>query len=155
MGDAEDWRPVVHLTHQIQVTHNLIWETIMNIRTPSRLRSLIAIAIASALTSAFTSVCAAANSSDTFTQTVKYGDLDLSTPQGATALYRRITTAARNVCGALHIDTWNYAARSQATACVHKAIADAVTKVNQPALFVVYNENYKPSLPINLVSKAH
>ena len=30
-------------------------------------------------------------------------------------------------------------------ACVHKAIADAVTKVNQPELFAIYNsKNHEP-----------
>ena|SRR5579863_1432785 len=127
----------------------------MNIRKPSRLRGILALAFVSALTSAFTSVCAAADSRDTVTETVKYGDLNLSTPQGATTLYRRIASAARNVCGASHVDNWNFASRSEAIGCVHKAIAEAVTKVNQPALFIVYNENYKPSLPITLVSQAH
>jgi UrcA family protein len=127
----------------------------MNIRKASRLRGLVTIALVSALTSTLASVCAAGNSGDTVSQTVKYGDLDLSTPEGATALYRRIASAARNVCSARNMDTWNFAWRSQSTACVQKAIADAVTKVNQPALFLVYNENYKPSLPINLVSRAH
>jgi len=38
--------------------------------------------------------------------------------------------------------------------CVHDAIANAVMKVNQPALFVVYNSKNKTQLPTTLVSQS-
>lgn len=82
--------------------------------------------------------------------TVKFGDLNISTPEGAAALYGRIRAAARSVCGEEQDDLWG---RARAESCVHKAIADAVSKVNQPALFIVYNEHYKPPLSTALLSQ--
>jgi hypothetical protein len=37
-------------------------------------------------------------------------------------------------------------------ACVHKAIADAVAKVDQPALFAVYNAHNGQPTPIVLAA---
>ncbi|MBV8784088.1 MAG: UrcA family protein [Gammaproteobacteria bacterium] len=72
--------------------------------------------------------------------TVKFGDLNVSSPDGAATLYTRIRQAAQTVCHQAD-PLWN------TRSCIDKAIADAVTKVNQPALFTVYNGHYKPSLP--------
>ena len=38
--------------------------------------------------------------------------------------------------------------------CVHDAIANAVTKINQPALSAVYHAKNKTSVPSNLVSQS-
>jgi UrcA family protein len=126
-------------------------ETTMNTITPStRLRRLIATAIVSGFASSFAVVCAAADSSGTVSETVKFGDLNVSNPQGAATLYRRIAAAARNVCGSY--DGWNLGSRASVSACVHKAIADAVTKVARPELFAVYNANNRQPLPITVAS---
>jgi UrcA family protein len=79
--------------------------------------------------------------------TVKFGDLNLSDSDGAATLYARIRRAAREVCGQSS-DLWG-----SSDNCIRKAIADAVTKVNRPALFVVYNEHYKPALPAPLLAR--
>jgi len=68
---------------------------------------------------------------------VDYGDLAVSTPKGAATLYHRIWAAAMTVCRRL--DEPALASKSLYDACVHKAIADAVTKVDQPALSALYN----------------
>jgi UrcA family protein len=58
---------------------------------------------------------------------VNYADLNLNNAAGVQTLYRRISGAARAVCGrneALSI------MRAKANACAAKAIDDAVTRVN-------------------------
>jgi UrcA family protein len=61
------------------------------------------------------------------TQKVSYADLNISTPEGAKVLYKRIVHAAYVVCpdhGDLH-ETFQ---------CVDKAIAGAIKQVDSPAL---------------------
>lgn len=65
-------------------------------------------------------------------ETVKFQDLNLSTPAGAEALYNRIHAAARRVCAQSGI--WQPAVIS----CVKHAEAAAVGKVNQPLLTTFY-----------------
>jgi UrcA family protein len=67
--------------------------------------------------------------------TVSFRDLNLSTIEGATALYLRIKRAANSVCddgstaGLAHYREWK--------SCYQAAIADAVAKVNSPLLTAV------------------
>lgn len=68
--------------------------------------------------------------------TVNYRDLNLSTIQGATALYQRLTRAAHSVCdgpqaGGVH-------AYQEWRSCYQAAMADAVAKVNSPLLTTLY-----------------
>ncbi len=116
----------------------------MNTTTSSPLRGLIAAAIFSAVASAFTAVSAAADSTDVPQVVVKYADLNVSNPQGAAALYGRIRSAAERVCP--RFERFNLASKERMDACVHKAIMDAVTTVNQPALFAEYNAKNGSSL---------
>jgi len=49
------------------------------------------------------------------------------------------------VCKPFDIDSRNLGSRTRMDACVHKAIAGAVTKVGRPELFAIYNaKNQKP-----------
>jgi UrcA family protein len=126
----------------------------MNTITPStRLRGLIVKAIVSALASSFTVICAAADNTETVSVIVKYGDLNVSNPEGAATLYRRIAAAASTVCGSNDADSWpRGGSRTSVNACVHKAIADAVTKVGQPELIAVYNAKNREPLPITVAA---
>jgi UrcA family protein len=63
-------------------------------------------------------------------EVVPFRDLDLSNMEGVTKLYGRISHAARDVCDSLETLWFPQAYR----ACVDKAIADAVEKVNRPLL---------------------
>jgi UrcA family protein len=63
---------------------------------------------------------------DVPTKTVSFQDLDLSTSQGAQALYDRIETAARDVCRGAEF--------TEARACRARAIDDAVKNVGSPLL---------------------
>jgi UrcA family protein len=125
----------------------------MNTVTPStRLRGLIATAMVSALAPSFAVVCAAADRSDTASEIVKYGDLNVSDPQGAATLYRRIVAAAHNVCGSDEIDSRLLGSRVRVEACVHQAIVDAVTRVGRPELIAAYNAKNRQPLPITLAA---
>ena len=83
-------------------------------------------------------------------RTVKFADLNISSPSGAHVLYRRIRAAAEVVCSSYFFATDTDKAR-----CVRDATADAVTRINQPALSAVYNTNNKASVPGDLVSQSH
>ncbi|HEY3518465.1 MAG TPA: UrcA family protein [Gammaproteobacteria bacterium] len=63
---------------------------------------------------------------DVPTKTVRFRDLDLSTAQGARALYDRIESAAREVCRGTEF--------AQFDACRARAIEDAVKYVGSPLL---------------------
>jgi UrcA family protein len=65
-------------------------------------------------------------------ETVKFQDLNLSTPAGAEALYNRIHAAARHVCA----DPFGW--QPTVIACVKKAEGTAIGKVNQPLLTSYY-----------------
>jgi UrcA family protein len=127
-------------------------ETTMNTTAhPICFRGLIATAVLSVLASSFTSVCAAGDNSDIPRVIVKYGDLNVADRQGAATLFRRIRGAAETVCPAF--DRNGLESKVRADACVHKAIADAVAKVNQPQLFAIYSEKNRTPLPSTLVSQ--
>ena len=106
---------------------------------------LIATAIFGALASSFSAVSAADPGDRSIT--VQYADLNIASPSGALVLYERIRAAARSTCSHFWFKTPAHEAR-----CVQNAIAEAVTKVNQPALSAIYNAKYKTA-PSTLVSK--
>ena len=125
----------------------------MNTTTPSTsLRGLIATAILGALAVGNALVCTAADGRDTVSQTVKYGDLNLSNPEGAATLYRRIVAAANNVCSPSDTDLRVLTTQGGLSACIHKATMEAVTKVGHPELTAVYNSKNRHPLPITVAS---
>jgi UrcA family protein len=65
-------------------------------------------------------------------KTVRYSDLDISSPEGAKALYHRIRAAARDVCE--RSIGGDAVLRVAENACVDTAIDNAVRKVDAPAL---------------------
>jgi UrcA family protein len=121
----------------------------MNTSTASTgLRTLIAAAIFGALASSYSAV-SAADPSSSVSVTVKFADLNISNPSSALMLYNRIRAAAQGACSYYWFKTDADEAR-----CVHDAIANAVTKVNQPALSAVYDAKHKTSVPSTLVSQS-
>ena len=117
--------------------------------TSLRFRGALTAAIFVALTSSLATVCAA-NDTNPPEVTVKFADLDIRNAQGATALYARIQRAARQVCPSF--DGRELSSKRRMDACVHKAIADAVAKVGQPALFDAYNQHNGQSTRIVLAA---
>ena len=115
----------------------------MNTLTASTgLRGLIAAAIVTALASSFAAGSAVAAGVDVTSQTVKFADLDTSSPQGALQLYIRIRKAAATACSFYIFQT-----ETDLDRCVTDSTAKAVTKVNKAALFAVYNAKNKTPLP--------
>ena len=66
--------------------------------------------------------------------TVSYGDLNLASARGANALYARIVSAAREVCGAAKVDIRDLGTLANERSCESNAIAQAVHAVHSPAL---------------------
>jgi UrcA family protein len=82
-------------------------------------------------------LASAANASDGVPQlTVHYQDLNLSTREDASILYRRINAAAFQVCGS--VDPMNLARAHTAKECQDRAISQAVSAVGSPILTRVY-----------------
>jgi|SRR5882724_238318 len=100
--------------------------------------SLIRIALtASAVLVTFGGAAAcAATHDDAPTVAVSYQDLDISTPNGAQMLYRRIQSAALKVCG--EVQARDFARSRAQRACYANAVASAVDTVNQPQLSAVH-----------------
>jgi UrcA family protein len=106
------------------------------------LACFLAAAIWVALASGCTARPASSAYSDAGKVTLRFGDLDLSNPQGATALYRRIRLAAEQVCSPF--DGQDVASKIHMEICVHRAVADAEATVNRPALFPAYYVHNRP-----------
>jgi UrcA family protein len=79
-------------------------------------------------------------------KTVKFDDLNIATPAGAKALYRRIQTAAVEVCPTQMYYTLRMEQAQRA--CVDHAIDNAVKSVNSPAL-----TELRFGSPVRLASK--
>jgi UrcA family protein len=117
----------------------------------SRFRTMTAATLVCALASGFAALPAVADSFDAPQITVKYADLNTSSPQGAAMLYGRIKSAAKSVCS--QFDGPGVEAYQQRNACITKAIWDAVTQVNAPALSALYGAKTGKEVPTRLVSR--
>jgi UrcA family protein len=73
------------------------------------------------------------------TVTVHYSDLNLNAQAGADVLYRRIRSAAEQVCG--DVAPRQLLEAAAAKACVNKAVAASVGAVNNPRLSSIYEEH--------------
>jgi UrcA family protein len=118
--------------------------------TSTPLRTLAAGAILSALALGFAAVSSAEEGATPPQVIVKFADLDVSTSPGAVALYRRIHGAAEDVCSRMYTSTEAY--RRHMNACLQQVIADAVNKVNEPALSAVFASKYGISAPVVLAA---
>jgi len=111
----------------------------------------IAGVILTSLISSLSSIATAGENTDSLQKSIKYTALAVSSTQGAASLYNRIRMASEEVCSPLaHGDL---ASKMHAKACSHKAIADAVSQVNQPALTAIYNARNAGSLPLVAAAK--
>jgi UrcA family protein len=122
----------------------------MNTLIKSKTRRFAASALLIAAASSFAGISSAADT-DPLLALVEYGDLNVSSPEGATVLYTRIRTAAEQVCRPF--DSRDLAFKRVKDNCMHNAIASAVAKVDQPALSSAYNAKNGISKPAMLVSR--
>jgi UrcA family protein len=81
---------------------------------------------------------------------VKYADLDVNNPAGATMLYQRIRLAATQVCGAP--DQRELARFVAAKACADKVIAQAVAAVGNDTLSGVYRVKTHEVAPVKFAA---
>ena len=123
----------------------------MNTITSTPLRTLIAGAILSVLAFSFATVSSANDGTTLPHVIVKFGDLDVSNPQGASLLYDRIQTAARDVCSR-SVDPWDLPGMANREKCAEKTILDTVIKINRSALTAVYSAKTGKEVPTRLVS---
>lgn len=94
-----------------------------------------------------TAVAAAGNATDGAPQsTVRYSDLNLSSPSGVAVLYQRIRSAARAVCEAPIAS--DLQARASSQHCTRAAIKRAVYEVNAPLLTGYYLAKTRPALSV-------
>ncbi len=114
------------------------------------IKRMTATVLCSALALSFAAMCQAGDSTGAYQTTVKYADLNASSLSGAAALYARIRAAADEVCRPL--DGRDLASKTYFDRCIHHAISDAIAKVNQPALYSVYNSKNPTPKPIMLAS---
>jgi UrcA family protein len=121
----------------------------MNTIPSTSLRTLLASAIIGTLASIAT-VSNASEAPMPPQVVVKFADLDISTPKGAKTLYRRIRTAAADVCSRMYPTDAAY--RSHKHACLQQVIADAVTKIDRPALSTVFAADYGLPAPVVLAA---
>ena len=86
------------------------------------------------------------------TEVVRFADLDTSRIEGATALYRRLQIAARDVCRDLQ--PTSALPRTQYKACVQSAIDRAVLDVNRPVVtaYAMSRGSSKGAAPITIAS---
>lgn len=122
----------------------------MNTITSKTIRGLAAGGILGALAMSFATVSSAAERATPPQVIVKYGDLNPSTAPGAAALYNRISRAAEDVCSRMYVISFAY--RLHKDECQQKVTADAVTKVNEPALSAVFASKYGISAPVVLAA---
>ena len=94
-------------------------------------RSIAKIAFA-AVAALFVSSTFAAVSGQALQQKVSYADLNLTGAEGVAALYKRVHSAAQNVCAPLQ--SRELTQQSQWRACVHSSISRAIAQINVPAL---------------------
>lgn len=118
----------------------------------ARCRTLIATALFATGAFGLSVLTAEAASVEPPRVNVKYGDLNIDSPQGADVLYARIRRAARNVCGKFDADLLDVF--RQREVCINKAISGAVTKVNAPALYAIYDAKTGKAVP-RLVASNH
>jgi UrcA family protein len=118
----------------------------------SRLHTVIATVLFGGAISGFAVLPADAGVFDAPQVTVKYGDLNISSPHGAAVLYRRIRGAAETVCAPYdRSDLWS---KQLLNACINKAVLNAVTQVNNFALTAVYSAKNGKKVPMRVGSAA-
>ena len=120
----------------------------MNNSTTNAIRGLAAATLCGAISSGLTALPAGAAGLAPPSVTVKYGDLDVSRPQGATTLYSRIRAAAERVCSPA--ESGGIAAKMRFKGCIDQAISDAVKTVHQPELSAFDSAKRQTPQPIRV-----
>ena len=110
--------------------------TSLDPRASGARRAAVAMIVGCLLAAAASVTAATSAPDDVPSVTVRYADLDLTTEEGAQALYRRIRFAAQAVCPPA--DSLDLARLALTRSCQEQAIARAVQAVSSPRLAAVY-----------------
>lgn len=102
-------------------------------------RTIVSLAAALSLAAAITPAASAkgASQTDTVSQAVYMGDLNLESPEGAATLLGRIKRAANRVCDNIG-GSRPLAMRRAAQRCASQAISDAVADLDLPVVTALY-----------------
>lgn len=79
------------------------------------------------------------------TSIVRFEDLNLSRPRDVARLYNRITLGADKVCGPRSL-TGSYSKSAIYASCYAETVAEAVARVDQPALTAYFRQRAEPAL---------
>lgn len=115
------------------------------------LRTLVLTGVAAACLHPALVRAADAPDSDPVKKTVTYADLNLASRQGIERLYRRIVSAAHDVCD--DSGDRSMVAQILAARCTRDAINHAVTAVNQPALTALHAQKSGQVTPARLAQQ--
>ena len=119
---------------------------------PKTSRRTLASGILGACALAFAAMAAANDGLGTPKVSIRYGDLNLATSQGAKVLYERIIAASYAVCRSFGRDANDNADPFALEACRKKIIAGAVSKIGKPKLYALYNAKNAEPLPTPIVT---
>jgi UrcA family protein len=118
----------------------------------NKLPRVVTATILGALAFGCGTVCFAGDNGDVPHAVVRFGDLNLSSPDGAATLYSRIHDAAYDVCRSFDTDDRDLPDLMGLTTCVHNAVRNAVAKIGQPTLLAIYNARNRDPLPITVAA---
>jgi UrcA family protein len=79
-------------------------------------------------------------------QTVEFGDLDLTNDQDTQRLYRRLRTAASEVCSQFNDASRRAVMRMRRQACETRALENAVATIGHPALTALHTAKAETKL---------
>jgi UrcA family protein len=113
----------------------------MNNPINSKLNSFSSLVVAGAVALACTTAADKAFADEVslmHTKVVSYSDLNLDSPTGATVFYRRIRSAARDVCSSFEGRDVQRVTLYQH--CFDNAVAGAVSQVNKSTVTAIHNQ---------------
>jgi UrcA family protein len=119
---------------------------------PKTSRCTLAAGIVGACALGFAAMAAANDALGAPKVSIRYGDLNLATSQGAKVLYERIIIASYAVCQSSGRDANDNANPFALEACRKKIIAEAVSKIGKPTLYALYNAKKVKPLPTPIVT---
>src|SRR5271170_6121474 len=100
----------------------------------------VLLGVIASLTAVAPIYCRAAETTAPVSRNVSYAGIDLNTPEGARALYGRLKSAARSLCGSS--DPVYVAASWVYRGCIEDALARAVLSANRPLISQGFVSDY-------------
>jgi UrcA family protein len=85
---------------------------------------------------------------ETRSTVVKFGDLNLDSPQGVATLYKRIHTAAKQVCGVVPEDRVFLQVATSEAKCMAESEARAIDDIHNVALEAYYSKKIGRPAPV-------